>query len=53
MNYEIEWRKDAYWIVDELGVLNGPYSSVEEARKDVPKSGQLQFPLEMVRDSII
>ena len=43
-NYEIIERSSGYWIVDDWGVVNGPYDSVEEAAPDVPK-GQLQSPL--------
>ena len=58
--YEIVERSSGYWIVDGIGYVNGPYSTVEEevneiyafygestveeASKDVP-SGQLQYPL--------
>jgi hypothetical protein len=42
--YEIVERSSGYWITDGLGVLNGPYDSVEEANRDVPQ-GQLQYPL--------
>ena len=42
--YEIVERSSGYWIVDDWGVLNGPYDDVEEAALDVP-SGQLQYPL--------
>ena len=42
--YEIIERSSGYWIVDGKGYVNGPYSTVEEASKDVP-SGQLQYPL--------
>ena len=43
--YEIVERSSGYWIVDDLGVINGPYDTVEEASADVPESGQLQYPL--------
>lgn len=43
-NYEIIERSSGYWIVDDWGVVNGPYDSVKEAAVDVPK-GQLQYPL--------
>ncbi len=33
-----------FFIKDNFSVLNGPYDTMEEAEKDVPK-GQLQFPL--------
>ena len=42
--YEIVERPSGYWITDNFGVLNGPYSTVEEASQDVPQ-GQLQYPL--------
>jgi len=42
--YEIVERSSGYWIVDDFGVVNGPYDSVGEAELDVPK-GQLQYPL--------
>lgn len=44
IEYEIVERSGGYWIVDDWGVVNGPYGSVEEAELDVPK-GQLQYPL--------
>ena len=44
-DYEIVERSSGYWIVDDFGVLNGPYDTVEEAEADVPKSGQLQYPI--------
>jgi len=33
-----------YFIVDEIGIVNGPYDTVEKAKQDVPQ-GQLQYPL--------
>ena len=42
--YEIVERSSGYWIVDDWGVVNGPYDYIEEAALDVP-SGQLQYPL--------
>ena len=45
--YEIVERSSGYWITDELGVLNGPYDTIEEASMDVPKSGDLQYPLNL------
>jgi len=46
--YEIVPKYNAsgmfYWIVDDFGVVNGPYDTVEEAKQDVPQ-GQLQYPL--------
>ena len=42
--YEIVERSSGYWIVDGIGYVNGPYSTVEEASQDVPQ-GQLQYPL--------
>lgn len=45
--YEIVKRPNGYYIKDGgFGYLNGPYDTVEEASKDVPRSGQLQYPLE-------
>tara|TARA_Y100000593_G_scaffold42881_1_gene82079 strand:+ start:947 stop:1099 length:153 start_codon:yes stop_codon:yes gene_type:complete len=44
--YEIVERSSGFWIVDDWGVVNGPYDTVEEADKDVPQ-GQLQYPLEL------
>jgi hypothetical protein len=44
--YEIVERSSGYWIVDDFGVLNGPYDTVEDAQMDVPPSGDLQFPLQ-------
>jgi|TARA_R110000824_G_scaffold103553_1_gene246012 hypothetical protein len=43
--YEIVERPSGFWIVDDFGVLNGPYSTVEEASADVPASADLQYPL--------
>ena len=43
--YEIVERSSGFWIVDDFGVLNGPYDTVEEASMDVPASGDLQYPL--------
>jgi hypothetical protein len=43
--YEIIERSDGYWVVDNFGVLNGPYDSVEEAERDVPQGQLLQYPL--------
>ena len=49
--YEIIFKKyngdkSGYFIKDDFSILNGPYDTVEEAEKDVPK-GQLQYPLPM------
>jgi hypothetical protein len=44
--YEIIKRSSGYWIMDEWGVINGPYDTVKEASLDVPKKGDLQYPLE-------
>ncbi|MBC8395312.1 MAG: hypothetical protein H8E05_01325 [Bacteroidetes bacterium] len=43
--YEIIERSNGYWIIDNLGVLNGPYKTVEQAAMDVPLNGDLQYPL--------
>ena len=43
--YEIVERSSGFWIVDDFGVVNGPYDTVEEACMDVPPSGDLQYPL--------
>ena len=57
MNYEIlrkEWKlkwykgeveEIRYFIKDDFSILNGPYDSVEEAEKDLPRRVQLQYPL--------
>ena len=42
--YEIVERSSGYWIVDDWGVVNGPYDTIEECASDVPE-GQLQYPL--------
>ena len=44
-DYEIVERSSGYWIVDGQGYTEGPYDSVEEAEKDVPKVDSLQYPL--------
>ena len=49
--YEIVERSSGYWIVDDFGVVNGPYDTVEEAEKDVPK-GDLQYPLPLIPKKI-
>ena len=51
MKYEIIKKKhedgEAFFIQDDFSILNGPYSSVEEAERDVPPSGDLQYPLNL------
>ena len=59
MNYEIirkEWKlkwskgeveEIRYFIKDDFSILNGPYDSVEEAEKDLPRRVQLQNPLSL------
>jgi len=46
--YEIVERSSGYWIVDDFGVVNGPYNTVKGASQDVPKRGQLQYPLPFI-----
>jgi hypothetical protein len=43
--YEIVERSSGYWITDSLGVLNGPYDTVDEAEDDIPTQATLQYPL--------
>jgi hypothetical protein len=43
--YEIVERSSGYWITDELGVVNGPYDTVNEAEDDIPMQAALQYPL--------
>ena len=48
-DYEIVERSSGYWIVDGQGYVEGPYDSVEEAEKDVPRLDRLQYPLPFMR----
>ena len=48
--WEIVERSSGYWIVDDFGVVNGPYDSIKEAEQDDPRSGQLQYPLLPLED---
>ena len=43
--YEIVERSSGYWIVDDFGVVNGPYDTVDEAEDDIPRRAALQYPL--------
>ena len=43
--YEIVERSSGYWITDGEGNPDGPYDSIEEAMVDIPRDGQLQYPL--------
>tara|TARA_Y100000310_G_scaffold323856_1_gene384878 strand:- start:1839 stop:2057 length:219 start_codon:yes stop_codon:yes gene_type:complete len=46
------WDKPSvgYFIKDDFAILNGPYKTLEDAKKDVPK-GQLQYPLDLGIDN--
>ena len=46
-DYEIVERSSGYWITDGEGNPIGPYDSIEDAQKNVPREGQLQYPLPM------
>jgi hypothetical protein len=46
-DYEIVERSSGYWITDGEGNPDGPYDSIEEAMIDIPRDGQLQYPLPM------
>jgi hypothetical protein len=36
----------SYWIsLEGVGIINGPYDTVEEAALDVPPNRDLQYPL--------
>ena len=43
--YEIVERSSGYWITDGKGNPDGPYNSIEDAQANVPREGQLQYPL--------
>jgi len=45
--YEIVERSSGYWITDGEGNPDGPYDSIEDATANVPREGQLQYPLPM------
>ena len=45
--YEIVERSSGYWITDGEGNPIGPYDSIEDAQKNIPREGQLQYPLPM------
>jgi urocanate hydratase len=41
----------SYWIyLHGVGIINGPYDTVEEAALDVPPSGDLQYPLKNLEE---
>lgn len=54
MKYEIikkqHGEEEAYFIKDDFSILNGPYSSVNEAELDVPPTDDLQYPLNISWD---
>ena len=48
--YEIVEGVNGYWIAEDVGEdgfveLEGWYSTLEEAKNDVPQDGSLQYPL--------
>jgi hypothetical protein len=43
--YEVLDKDDGYWIVDNEGYSQGPYSTIKDAEDNVPNEAYLQYPL--------